>query len=172
MAKSDKSTTTRTKMVNKLLKIMGVFLLLMALLLVWYDQSRTFYCLSNDRCITVWKRLGGKCYIVPSKYYGIFKPSDSYIKTSNTQYLTLYFTNKLPHKIVVRNQGNAKEQAGYEILNKSIGNWEIIEYSEDFKSILYKPNAKKFNEVDPSTNYIDLNIKESYAVDKSGEKLR
>jgi hypothetical protein len=159
-------------MVKKIIKIIGGFVLLIIALLMWYDQSRTFYCLSDDKCITVWKRLGGKCYIVPSKHYGIFKPSNSYLQTSNTQYLTLYFTNKLPHKIIVRNQGNANEQAEYGILNKSIGNWEIIEYSEDFKSILYKTNAKKFNEVDSNTNYIDLNVKESYAIDKSGKKLR
>lgn len=173
MAKSNKPITTRTKMVKMLFKIMGILLLLIVLLLVWYDQSRTFYCLSNDKCVTVWKRLGGKCYIIPSKYYGVFKPSSDYIKTTNTQYLTFYFSNDIPNKMIVRNQGSSTgEKRGYEIVNNLSENLEIAEYSDDYKAILYKPDAIKFKDVKTSTEYLDLDIKENYATDKTGRKIK
>lgn len=173
MAKSNKSITARTKMVKILFKIMGIFLLLIVLLLAWYDQSRTFYCLSNDKCVTVWKRLGGKCYIVPSKYYGVFKPSKNYIKATNTQYLTLYFSNDIPNKMIVRNQGSSTgKKGGYEIVNNLPEELEITEYSDAYKAILYKPDAIKFKDVKASTEYLDLDIKENYATDKTGKKIK
>jgi len=146
--------------------------ILILLLLVWYDQSRSFYCLSENQCVTVWKRLGNKCYIIPGKYYGILSPSDDYLLTSNTQYLTLYFSEKLPKKIIVRNQGSSSGKAEYKIRHSSRGNWEISEYSERYKLVIYRNQARKFSDVQETANYIDLDIKENYARDKTGRKLK
>lgn len=55
-----------------ILKLIAVILFFIAAFLVWFDLSRAFYCLSDDKCVTVWKRLGNKCYVVPGKYYGIY----------------------------------------------------------------------------------------------------
>jgi hypothetical protein len=120
----------------------------------------------------VWKRLGNKCYIIPGKYYWILRPSDNYLKTSNTQYLTLYFSEKLPKKIIVRNQGISSGKDEYEIRNNPKGDWELLEYSERYKLILYQTHARKFKDVKTTTNYLDLAIKENYAIDKTGRKLK
>lgn len=88
------------------------------------------------------------------------------------QYLTLYFSDKLSQKVIVRNQGSSKGRGGYEIHSSDEGDWEILEYSESFKSELYKAEAEKFNEVESGTVYISLNIKENYGIDKRGEKIR
>ncbi|MHC5310127.1 hypothetical protein ACYSNM_08660 [Myroides sp. LJL116] len=169
MAKNNKPITTRGKKVKILFKIMCFFIVIPVLLLAWYDQSRTFYCVSNDKCVTVWKRLGGKCYIIPSKYYGVFKPSENYIKATNTQYLTLYFSNDIPNKMIVRDQGNSMGKGEkYEIVNNLPEELEINDYSDDYNVILYKSDAVKFKDVKTSTEYIDLNIFENYATDKNG----
>lgn len=160
-------------MVKKLFIVLGTILLLVAIMLIWFDQSRSFYCLSENRCITVWKRLGNKCYIIPDKYYGVFNPTDNYIRTTNTQYLTLYFSTHIPKTIIVRNQGNSTGEVGeYEIVNILKNIVEIVDYSEEYKKILYKPNALNFIDVESQTEYIDLGIKENYATDKTGKKLR
>lgn len=172
MAKNNKPVTVRTKMVKILFKIMCIFILLPVLLLAWYDQSRTFYCLSNDKCVTVWKRLGGKCYIIPCKYYGVFKPSENYIKAANTQYLTLYFSDDIPNEMIVRDQGNPTgEKEKYEIVNNLPEILEITDYSDDYKIILYELDALRFKDVKASTEYIDLNVYENYATDKNGNML-
>lgn len=173
MEESNKPVANRTKMVKVLLKIIGVVLLLIVVLLIWFDQSRTFYCLSEDKCITVWKRLGNKCYIIPGKHYGVLNPSGNYIKTTNTQYLTLYFSDDIPNEMIVRNQGSsAGEKGGYEIVNNLSENLLITEYSDDYRDILYKADAVKFKDVKATTEYIDINIKENYATDKRGKKLK
>lgn len=164
---------TGTKILKKVMKIVGIFLLIVIVFLVWFDQSRSFYCLTSGDCVTVWKRLGNKCYVIPGKYYGVFKPSSSFIETTNSQYLTLYFTDELPEKIVVRNQGSSKSQhGGYVINNKEKSNWEIVEYSDDYKPLIYNPEAQKFNDVKAGANYIDLDIKQNYAINKKGEKIK
>lgn len=124
-------------------------------------------------CVTVWKRFDNKSYIIPDKYYGVLNPSDNYIKTTNTQYLTLYFNSNFPNMMAVRNQGSSTGlNADYEIINNLPEKFNIHEYSEEYKAILYEPEAKKFKDVKVSTEYIDLNIKENYATDKTGKKIQ
>jgi len=149
-----------------------VGLILLLFVLIGLDQSRTFYCLSENQCITVWKRLGNKCYIVPGKYYWILRPSDNYLETSNTQYLTLYYSEKLPKKIIVRNQGIPNGKDEYKIRSNPKEDWELLEYSERYKLILYQTQAHKFKDVKATTNYLDLDIEENYAKDKTGRKLK
>lgn len=165
----------RTKMVKTLLKIIGVVLLLIVVLLVWFDQSRTFYCLSEDKCVTVWKRLGNKCYIVPGKYYGIFKPSDNYIKTTNVNplvgnnYFTFYFTEEMPNTLIYRSKST------FEVYNGDKQKFLLIDYDSDvekYKEVLYVPDAKKVNDLKENANFISLDTKENYATDKSGKKLK
>src|SRR5699024_10631789 len=104
---------------------------------------------------------------------GIFKPSNSYIRTTNNQYLTIYFSDVIPNKIIVRNQGSSTGKKGtYEIVNNSSTNLEIVQYSNVYKDVLYKPNAIKFKDVKESTGYIDLDLQENYATNKLGEKIK
>ncbi|MBL7737358.1 MAG: hypothetical protein JNL51_18005 [Chitinophagaceae bacterium] len=159
-------------MVKTLLKMICAVLFFLAALLTWLDQSRSFYCLSENKCITVWKRLGDKCYVIPGKYYGVFKPTN-YIKTTNTQYLTIYFSSDVPNKMIVRNQGSSTgEKGGYDIVNNLPENFDIVEYSEEYRAILYKPDAIKFKDVKSNTDYLTINIKENYSTDKIGKKIK
>lgn len=72
----------------------GVFLML--------DQSRDFYCLSDGKCVTVWKRVGGKYYIITEKYYGLLKPKE-YIETENLNAITLLFDSQSNYDFILSN---------------------------------------------------------------------
>ena len=139
------------------------------------DGMKSFYCLSDEKCVTVWKRTDGEVYIIPGKYESNNKPTVSYIRTINKQFLTLYFSNEkeLSYKIIVRDEGNLESnQNRYTIKNDVKREWVFLEYSESYKSILYEPNAIKFKDVKASTDYLTINIQENYATDKSGKKLK
>lgn len=151
-----------------MIKFLVGFLILIGLLVVWVGESRKFYCLDEDRYITVWKTFGDICYVVPGKYFGLIRPLDNYIKTTNTNYMTLYWTNQLPKSIVVRCE---KE---YQIFNEDKTDITIIDYQgnhEFLDKTIYIEGAKKFNDIKADAGFIDLIIKENYALDKTGAKL-
>lgn len=135
---------------------------------------RNTYCLSDNKCITVWKRTEGEVYIIPGRYESNNIPTISHIRTINKQFLTLYFSseNELSNKIIVRDEGNLESnQKRFTIENDVTGEWEFFEYSDSLKSILYEPGAIKFKDVKLSTDYIIINVEENYAMDKRGNKL-
>jgi hypothetical protein len=132
---------------------------------IMFGQYRKFYCLLDGRCVTVWKRIGGTCFIIPGKYFGVFRPSTGYIKTTNDNNATIYWKKTLPSKIIVRIDPITK----YEIIN---GSPETT--IEDFNNnkvaylnyILYPEGPAKFRDVHPDVEYIAIAIKENYARDK------
>lgn len=137
-----------------------------------FDGVRCFYCLSEDKCITVWKKGSDEVYIIPCKYEGNKTPDVSYLKTIDKQLLTLYFSEELPNKIIVRDGGNfVSNKKMYSIENKENNEWKFLEYSDKYKAILYKPDATKFKDVKSNANYLYVDIHENYATDKTGKKI-
>ena len=165
MEKSNKSVANRPEMVKIVLKIIGVILFVIAVLSVWFDQSRSFYCLSESKCVTLWKRLGNKCYIVPGKYYGIFKPSDNYIKTTNTGYVDIIFLNDISLLVDIEDDA--------EIIRHPDNN--LIELYSNNKAVndsLYTYFDGKYHKYKDEVEYISIDIKGNYAINKTGRKLR
>lgn len=105
-----------------------VVALLVAELFVVIDQKRSFYCMDSGRCVTVWKRFGGRCYVIPYKYYGLWKPSSSYIDTENGAGIAIYWLSK--DSIVVENSGEHIVTADYKIINDN-DKYTIIDLNED-----------------------------------------
>ncbi len=89
-------------MVRTIIKITSILILLLYTLYFITDRSRRYYHLSNNKCITVWKRLGGDCYIIPYKYFGVFVPSE-YIKTKNSNAITIIYDKQSEYDYVVFN---------------------------------------------------------------------
>lgn len=179
MEKSNKPMANKTKMVRKMLKISGIIVLGIVLYSMMQalksDGIKSYYCLSDAKCVTVWKRTNGEVYIIPGRYEANNKPTVSHIRTINKQFITLYFSKEkeLSYKIIVRDEGNLESnQKRYTIENDVKGKWEFLEYSNIYKSILYEPNAIKFKDVKTSTDYLTINIQENYATDKTGEKIK
>lgn len=141
---------------------------LIAIILICYGESRKFFCLENDKCITVWKTYNNICYIIPGKYYGVLRPSKGYIQTLNTNNITIYFTSELQNALVFRSEQSLK------ISNSDKGNFIFYDYTQDekkFDSILYLHDAKKNSDVKDNVGLIEVFIQENYALDKLGRKL-
>ncbi len=165
MAENDKPMASRAKIWRMLLKTIGIVLLLIAVFLVWFDQSRRFYCLSDDKCVTVWKRLGNKCYVVPGKYYGVSKPSKSYVKTININSIDIVWQDI--NSLLVLSKDEVK------IFNKSTSSLSIELYDDkknhnDSMYTFFHNGYRKYN---AEAEYIGINIKENYAWNNKGEKI-
>lgn len=142
-------------------------LIFIFLILFWYGEKRKFYCMDNNKCITVWKTYNNTCYITSGKYYGLIKPSGNYIKTTNLNDVTFFWSDKLPNKIII-------EGENLEINNNSKLETVFLKYSdntEKYKSIIYKPHAEKHNDINEDANYMNLYIQESYATNRNGVRI-
>lgn len=166
---------SKKDIMKKILLPVGIILLGVSIYFSMHRGKRNFYCFSENKCITVWKRNDGEVYIIPGRYESNKKPISSHILTCNKQFLTLYFSSEkeLSNKIIVRDEGNfVSNQKRYTIENKVGGEWEFLEYSRSLESILYRPNAIQFNDIKAGTDYLTINIQENYAMDKRGNKLQ
>lgn len=71
--------------------ILSIVTIIFILLVTW-EQSRDYYYTSKGRCVTVWKRLGGRCYVMPYKYSILFQnPKENYIETNSQSWIALYW---------------------------------------------------------------------------------
>ena len=144
------------------------FFVTVAVAAIWFGESRKFFCLSNGKCVTVWKTYNNVCYIIPGRYYGIIKPMDNYLESSNTDFLTIYFSDALPNTIIYKSEKPLK------LKNADKDEIVFLDYDKDIQkwdSILYLPNAKRSNEVKSNAQLLDIIIKENYAMDKDGRHL-
>ncbi len=141
-----------------------ILILLLSIILIWYDQDRRFYCVEGN-CITLWKRLGGNCYIVNGRYYRPFKPTNiSYLQTVNWEVLALYFNKKMPRQIIIMDKEDSKiDGKHFTVHNISADGIEFVAYRDEYKALLYPPNTLKHEELTPETTMIYINILDSYA---------
>jgi hypothetical protein len=134
-------------------------------LLLWYDQSRRYYCLDAGQCITVWKRLGGVCYVIPGHYSSVSSPSKNYIQCLNTNILTLFWTKQQMDRIIVLSEYDL------EIVNRDTSGFILAKYDSLAVSEIYDIDAKRMNEVKVGVDLMEVHIKENYAYDKNGNRL-
>ena len=137
-------------------------------LFTWYGESRSFVCLNNGKCVTVWKTYNDICYIVPGKYYGLIRPSKNFIQSTNNNNLTIYFTSEMPKAFIFKSEVSLK------INNDDQKESVFYDYNQDitkFDKVLYKPGAKRINDVKADAQLIDIIIHDDIAWDKNGKML-
>ena len=134
-----------------------------ACLLVWFDQSRKQFCLSDDKCVTVWKRIGGNCYIIPGKYDKWTKPQNDYILIDNLESLTIIWLSS-NHLLI--NGINPK------IINKSKKFYlEDYDTNEELNDSLYLEFDGKYFKYKKKLNNMYINAEYSQVRDIYGNKL-
>lgn len=138
--------------IKLLLFLSGLYLLL----IVFF--SRQVYQVEKDKYITVWKRVGGDCYIMPYRYYGLTLPEDNFIKTYNKSNFEFFFLNNSPQILIIRTDDS------YEYHNRN-SNFKLIKYEDKWSNRIFKNNFENYQK---GVNRIFINIKESYAIDSSG----
>lgn len=146
-------------------KTLVVIFLLSALLFIYYGEKRKFIPI-GDSYVTVWKQFNDVNYVIWGKYYGFFSPSKNYIKSSNSNILSLYISNEIPKTVIYRSEEPT-------IISTSLDGITFVNYendSERFHSILYKPNAKKAKNLTKGAYALDIMVKENYIIDYTGKK--
>ena len=149
-------------------KIMIVLAVVVAALLVWYGESRKFFCVENGKCITLWKTFNNVCYIIPGKYYGLTRPSTNFLESTNTNNIMVFFSSGLPNAFVYKSEQPLK------INNDDKRGFGFYDYNADekrFDSLLYIPNARTVQDVKEDVQYLDISIHENYATDKNGRRM-
>lgn len=146
-------------------KIILIIFLVIGLGLVWFGESRKFYCLDNDRCVTVWKTYNNTCYIIPGKYYGILKPADNYIQTTNIDNVDIIWSTE--KNVLVAGGASLK------IVNNDSTELKMNNYksNKSYNDILYLDFDGNYHRYKKNVNYISLSIKENYARVQGGKKL-
>lgn len=158
MERSNKSLGKKPSIL-KISKILCILTCLIILPYIWSKQSRSFYQLSEDKYITIWKRTDGICYIILDKYYGVTPPNKEYIKTTNNNSILLIY------------EGDNQ----YAIFNNYGKNIDIQIDSHKYKYYNYNQRynfEKKYysnNFIKPIYKYLNIDIKE-YLVIINGEK--
>lgn len=144
-------------MVKGIIKVLVVMFLAIGMLYLWLDQSRSFYCLSDGKCVTVWKRVGGICYIITEKYYGLFEPKE-YIETENLNAITLLIDSQSTYDYILSNDYGKR----LEIIAPN-ANIKYFPYADrdDFKRSYYLDNkikkGIKYLQIDIGENLVVLN---------------
>ena len=131
---------------------------------IYFGEKRSFYKLGADISITVWKTYGGTCYIIPRKYFGILKPFNNYIKTSNVSIVHLYTTTSLPATIIVLSEGKSKIHEG------NNAKYKIIDYNQNeskMDSLLYQSSSERDPKLYANVNLLVLFLKENFAEDEN-----
>ncbi|MCY1518567.1 hypothetical protein D9M68_532880 [compost metagenome] len=146
-------------------KIILIIFLVIGLGLVWFGESRKFYCLDNDRCVTVWKTYNNTCYIIPGKYYGILKSADNYIQTTNIDNVDIIWSTE--KNVLVAGGASLK------IVNNDSTELKMNNYksNKSYNDILYLDFDGNYHRYKKNVNYISLSIKENYARVQGGKKL-
>lgn len=149
-------------------KIGLIFVLFIVVVLFFYGESRKIFCVENGRCITVWKTFGNTCYIIPGRYYGLMKPSsENYLRTNNLNNLDIIWTNKMDSLIVNFSDSDASiinSFKGIKFVNYSLNN----KYNDSILTYLHGGYRRYKKEVD----YMSIFLKDNYATDKYGKKLK
>ncbi|UIR55921.1 hypothetical protein LZQ00_16870 [Sphingobacterium sp. SRCM116780] len=135
------------------LKLFIIFFVVVSCLL-GYDQTRSFYEISEGNYITVWKRLGGKCYIVFDKYYGIIKPSD-WVETTNSNAITIIKSLSTEFDYALSNDHGE---------SVSINSTRKIDYYEYESRSRFVNKYYKDGKIPSSCGYLQIDIKENLAI--------
>ncbi|RZK48009.1 MAG: hypothetical protein EOO99_11700 [Pedobacter sp.] len=164
-----KKRITNYKTMGKTKKIIVITLLCVFIFVIistlMSDGIKSFYCLSDDKCVTVWKRDSGEVLIISGKYKSKEIPLDNYIKITNLNYssiVVLFVGNKL--LVDVENNAMALQKS-------SNGTMELYRNEKALNDSLYTKFDGKYRRYKEKINYININIEENYATDKNDKKL-
>lgn len=127
------------KRLKKILIKLIIIALCVGCLIFYLFQKRNYYCLTEDKCITVWKTSEG-AFIIPGKYTSWFKPKDNYIKTDNLNCVVIIYDKKSKYDYIIFNAYNKKI-----LINMSKYKIKYYDYNQkdEFSKEYYENNMLK-----------------------------
>lgn len=171
MEENNKPLANRTKILRKILTISGIVVLGLLFYLIisalTADGVKSFYCLSDEKCVTVWKRTDGEIYIVPGKFESRKEPTDDYVKVLNSRFETIHLIFLQNGKLLIDLDENATV-----IKQNSNRNIELYKDNKPLNDSLYTYFDGKYNRYKNEVDFISINIEKNYATDKNGTKFK
>jgi hypothetical protein len=143
-------------------------ILLFCVLLLTQCSSRKFYRVNNTT-FTVWKRLGGTCYITPYEYKCLLPPQQDYIKTTNWNDLAICIEKD--SSFIIFDDGNHRKGA---YVKCNFTNYKYKVFKDENKTIedvkLYGKYREEYLTKFP---YIELIIFDIFAIikDDNGKRV-
>lgn len=132
-----------------------------------YFEVRSFYCLSDGKCVTVWKKGNNSIFIILGKYTSAKIPSDNYVKISNNRYDYIHLILSKEDKFLI----DIDEKAT--VIKRSSNNLiELYKNNKTLNDSLYTYFDGKYWRYKNHVEFISINIEENYATDKTGKKIK
>lgn len=159
-------------MVREMKKIIKPLIFAFVCLLIFAscksNGMRSFYCLSENKCVTVWKKGNNSAIIIRGKYESAKTPSDNYVKLINITntidwYASIIFTKDDKLLIDVIND-NTK------VISKSSKGIIELYNNKTLNDSLYTFFDGKYRRYKNEVEYISIDIKENYITDKSDKQ--
>lgn len=130
------------------------------------DGVRSFYCLSTDKCITVWKPGDGYVFIVYGTYRSGKKPTDEYVRLTNTSYGYISVILSKNNELLIDVEKNA------DIIHQSSNGFiKLYRNSKELNDSIYTYLDGNYRRYKKEVDYINIDTKENYATDKTGKKI-
>lgn len=147
----------------KKIKVLTLSLIVICLCLFLMYEKRSFYYNSDKtKCITVWKKFGGKCVVVPKKYIGLGNPDTEYFETTNRNSLTIIWEKNGKFDIIILNN------YGYK-LDLHFKNTKVKYYQSNNRKGFNK-SYYLGNKIKPQCEYLMIDIGENWAI-LNGKKI-
>jgi len=169
ICKSEEKKHKTRKKAHNVMIVLDIGITIMTTLLVyWWIIARSFYCVSENKCVTVLKR-NGYCYIIPGKYYGIFSPKDNYVKTDNLVELSAVIWTDDDRLVVDINPKYEREFVSQCSQGKPI--IEDYHINKAINDSIYIFFNGEYNAYKKDVDFIYLYIKEDFARDRYNKKM-
>jgi len=102
------------------------------LILLFYYKRNFVHNSNKTKYLTIWKTLGGDCYIIEGKYYSLLPPKEKAIKTHNTAVLQIAWKPNFQYSSIALTVDKQAEPIN---LSKQI---MFIEEYNNFINLFYK----------------------------------
>lgn len=147
----------------RLIKYLMILIAVICFFLLLLQENRSFYYNSDKtKCVTIWKRFGGKCLVIPRKYIGLFKPDEEYLETTNRNSLTIIWEKGGEYDLVIFNSYGFKIDSNFK---KTRVNYYEPNRRDEFNRVYYNNHHIK-----PQFEYLMVDIGEGWGI-VNGKKM-
>lgn len=131
------------------------------------DGVRSFYCLSNDKCVTIWKTESGDVFVIYGTYKNLETPIDDYVKVLSSNYNIIHLILSKDNKLLID-----VDKSATVIKQSSNNRIELYKENKAFNDSIYTYFDGGYKRYKKEVDFISVNIKENYAIDKTGNKMK
>jgi len=134
-----------------------IILTVLGLIFLYFHEKRDYHYLDKDHCITVWKRFGGHCYIVPGKYTGWLAPDKDYLLTDNRNAITIVYDPESSEDYIISNDYGFPIKLDTTTIKLKL-------YSSKQRQQYVNRVYEGHELIQPPKKYVMLDIKEGYVI--------